>query len=386
MSRIDDLIAQLCPDGVEFFRVGEIAQVGTGSSDRKDAVPSGEFPFYVRSKEILRIGKFEFDEEAIVIPGEGGIGEIFHFVTGKYALHQRAYRINFRNPSLDTKFAYYYFAVHFKNFILQKAVNATVTSIRKPMITDFRVPVPPIEVQREIVRILDTFTQLEAELEAELEARRIQYAHYRDSLLMSPNWPSALFGQLATIARGASPRPIRSHLSTQDDGVPWIKIGDVDPNGKYVTTTAEHITPDGAKKSKRIFPGDFILSNSMSFGRPYISKIEGCIHDGWLSITNYDQSFRSDFLFHLLRSSAIQAQFESKVGSSTVSNLNAEIVRGVSLPIPSLEEQDRIVRVLDGFESLTNDLSIGLPAELEARRKQYAYYRDKLLTFKELPA
>jgi type I restriction enzyme S subunit len=183
MSHIDDLIQELCPDGVEYRRIGDIADVGTGSSDRKDAKPDGKFPFYVRSKDVMRIDSYEFDEDAIVIPGEGGIGEIFHIVSGKYALHQRAYRISFRTPAVDTRFAYYFFAVHFKKFILQKAVSATVTSIRRPMITDFRIPVPPLEVQREIVRILDKFTALEAELEAELEARRRQYEHYRDKLL-----------------------------------------------------------------------------------------------------------------------------------------------------------------------------------------------------------
>ena len=185
MSRIDDLIAKHCPNGVKFFSIGDVAQVGTGSRDRKDASEGGAYPFYVRSKDVMRIDSYEFDEEAIVIPGEGGIGEIFHFVSGKYALHQRAYRISFRNLDIDTRFAYYYFSVHFKRFISKKAVSATVTSIRKPMIMDFRLPVPPLEVQGEIVRVLDQFTQLDAELEAELEARRHQNYLYCDELLDS---------------------------------------------------------------------------------------------------------------------------------------------------------------------------------------------------------
>ena len=183
MSHIEDLIEELCPNGVEFRRVGHIAEVGTGRSDRKDATDDGQFPFYVRSKDVMRVGSYQFDEEAILIPGEGGIGDIFHYVSGKYALHQRAYRISFQTPEIDTKFAYYYFATNFKSFILSKAVSATVISIRKPMIADFCIPVPPLEIQQEIVRILDKFTALEAELEAELEARRKQYEHYRDSIL-----------------------------------------------------------------------------------------------------------------------------------------------------------------------------------------------------------
>ena len=179
MSKIDELIQEYCPDGVPYKKVGNLAVVGTGRSDKKDAIPNGEYPFYVRSKIIARINTFEFDEEAIVIPGEGGIGEIFHYDTGKYALHQRAYRIHFIDSKVFPKFAYYHLMAHFKVFIMKKAVSATVTSIRKPMITDFPVPIPPLEVQKEIVNILDKFTQLEAEL----EARRKQYEYYRNQLL-----------------------------------------------------------------------------------------------------------------------------------------------------------------------------------------------------------
>ena len=148
MSRLDSLVAELCPNGVEYVQLKTIANIGTGSSDRINAVENGKYPFYVRSKTIFRSNKFLFDEEAIVIPGEGGIGDIFHYVVGKYDLHQRAYRISFTDGEVDTKYAYYYMASYFKNFILMKAVSATVTSIRKPMIEDFPLPVPPLEVLR----------------------------------------------------------------------------------------------------------------------------------------------------------------------------------------------------------------------------------------------
>ena len=120
MSKIDDLIAKMCPDGVEYQRLGGIAQVGTGSSNRDEAVADGTFPFYVRSKEIYRINSFEFNETAIVIPGEGGVGDIFHFVQGKYALHQRAYRIKLTDENVLPKFAFYHLKTHFKKFILSK--------------------------------------------------------------------------------------------------------------------------------------------------------------------------------------------------------------------------------------------------------------------------
>jgi len=165
----------------------EIAKIGTGSSDRKNAKDNGIYPLYVRSKEVFRIDSYEFDEEAIIIPGEGGIGEIFHYVNGKYALHQRAYRINFLTDLIYTKFAYYYFSSKFKWFILSRAVNATVSSIRKPMLEAFKIPIPPLPVQQKIVAILDKFdalvNDLTCGLPAEIKLRRAQYEYYRNQLL-----------------------------------------------------------------------------------------------------------------------------------------------------------------------------------------------------------
>lgn len=162
MSDLQKLIHDLCPDGVIYKNVGEIAEVGTGSSNGNEAVDGGAYPFFVRSQTVKSKDDYEYDEEAIIIPGEGGIGEIFHYVNGKYALHQRVYRIHFTIEDLNMKFAYYYMQAHFKSFILKKAVSATVTSIRKPMVEGFPMPIPPLPVQSEIVKILDNFTELTA--------------------------------------------------------------------------------------------------------------------------------------------------------------------------------------------------------------------------------
>lgn len=165
--------------------------------------------------------------------------------------------------------------------------------------------------------------------------------------------------------------------------MPWIKIGDVDSAGKFIMQTEERIIPEGVAKSRYLEAGSFVLSNSMSFGRPYILKIDGCIHDGWLSIRDFEGDFLADYLYHMLRSSAIQRYWRTKVNTSSVSNLNADLVKATPVPLLPLEEQERIVAILDEFDALINDITQGLPAEIEARRKQYAYYRDKLLTFKE---
>ena len=192
------------------------------------------------------------------------------------------------------------------------------------------------------------------------------------------------FGDVATIVRGGSPRPIQDFITNDENGIPWIKIGDGSPNDKYITSTKEKITVAGKNKSRYVKAGDFILSNSMSFGRPYILKIDGCIHDGWLSISNFENTFTSDFLYHLLSSKPIQDEMKKKASFGTVKNLKADTVKEIDLPLYSKEEQVKIVKILDKFEELTNDIVVGIPAEIELRRKQYEYYRNKLLSFEEL--
>ncbi len=183
VNNLEILLQKYCPNGVEWVKLGDVCKICTGSSNRQDEATGGEYPLYVRSKEILKAHTFEFDDkEAILIPGEGGIGDIFHYVKGKYALHQRVYRLIFNNACC-VKYIYYYLSAHFKQYILGKALTAAVTSIRKPMLESFSIPLPPLPVQEEIVRILDAMTDLQENLEKELEERRRQYAFYRDKLL-----------------------------------------------------------------------------------------------------------------------------------------------------------------------------------------------------------
>lgn len=150
-----------------------------------------------------------------------------------------------------------------------------------------------------------------------------------------------LFGDVASICRGASPRPIKQFVTEDVNGVNWIKIGDTKVGSKYITETAERITEAGAKKSRYVHIGDFIMSNSMSFGRPYICQIEGCIHDGWLAISEFHDSYNSDFLYYLLCSTVVQKMMEKKASNGgAVSNLNADIVRALELPVPPLPVQE----------------------------------------------
>lgn len=156
-------------------------------------------------------------------------------------------------------------------------------------------------------------------------------------------WDLFKLETLMTIVRGASPRPISKYLTTEKDGINWIKIGDISSSEKYLVKTEEKITQEGANQSRMIKVGDFILSNSMSFGRPYISKIDGCIHDGWLLLSEFDKNLKPDYLYEILSSQIVQSQFQAKAAGGVVSNLNTERVKSVKIPLPPLEIQQKIV-------------------------------------------
>ncbi len=170
------------------------------------------------------------------------------------------------------------------------------------------------------------------------------------------NWKWTNLGNISYIVRGGSPRPIKQYITSREDGINWIKIGDVEKGGKYISSTHEKIIPEGEAKSRRVYPGDFLLTNSMSFGRPYISKIEGCIHDGWLLIHDL-KGFNPDYLYYLLSSSYLFGQFTEKASGSTVDNLNIDKVKAAIIPLPPIAEQERIVARVTELLALCNGIS-----------------------------
>ena len=412
MSQIDDLIFELCPAGVTFREIGDvILKLRTGLNPRKNFVLNspGATNKYITVREL---GGFSLNvtDKTDLIDKDGldriqqrsklTVGDILFSGTGTigrtalvgsepldWNIKEGVYAITPNSMVVDSRFLIYILhSSSVVNRIRVFAEGSTVASISMSKLRGIRIPVPPLEVQREIVRVLDTFTDLEADLEAELEARHKQYEYYAGELLSAgPNVPRVKLGDVATVVRGASPRPIQRFLTEDPDGVPWIKIGDVPATGKYITSTRQRIAIEGAERSRRVMPGDFVLSNSMSFGRPYISKIEGYIHDGWLAISGFEESYLSDYLYYLLRSEQVQVEFRRRAGAGTVKNLNSEIVRSVEISLPPRATQEKVVALLDKFDALVNDSSAGIPAELNARRMQYEYYRDRLLTFDEAP-
>ncbi len=170
------------------------------------------------------------------------------------------------------------------------------------------------------------------------------------------DWAAVILGDYAQIFRGGSPRPIQDFITTSDKGINWIKIGDVGVGAKYVKSTEEKIIPEGVSRSRMVYEGDLILSNSMSFGRPYIMNIEGCIHDGWLVIQKYDKTFYKDYLYYALSSELTMQQYIAMAAGSSVQNLNKDKVLKVILPCPKIPEQKKIAEALSAIDVLLIDL------------------------------
>ncbi len=169
------------------------------------------------------------------------------------------------------------------------------------------------------------------------------------------SWEWVRLGSICVIARGGSPRPIKQYLTDSPTGINWIKIGDSDKGRKYINQTKEKIIPEGVSKSRLVHKGDFLLTNSMSFGRPYILNVDGCIHDGWLVLSGYSQCFDKNFLFYLLSSRFAYYQFCDVVSGAVVKNLNSDKVAAALFPLPPLSEQCRIVQVIERIEPLISE-------------------------------
>jgi len=217
---------------------------------------------------------------------------------------------------------------------------------------------PPLAVQR---RIVDLMKHLDNQISRLREERG---AVHQARLAALERWVADAGGrtvrlsEVLDIARGGSPRPIDDYFTDAEDGLNWIKIGDVPSGGRYITQTAQKIRKEGLSKTRQVVAGDFILSNSMSFGRPYILKIDGCIHDGWLVLSGVESHFDPDYLYFLLRSNRVQSQFASLAAGSGVKNLNIKVVGSVEVPVPDKPVQARIAHALSGWVDLEDALEV----------------------------
>ena len=195
-------------------------------------------------------------------------------------------------------------------------------------------------------------------------------------------WQIKTIDDLCDVARGGSPRPIKQFLTDDPNGVNWIKIADATASSKYIYATKQKIKPEGIQRSRLVKDGDFLLSNSMSFGRPYIMRTTGCIHDGWLLLRDKSGEFDQDFLYHFLGSSVAYRQFDLLAAGSTVRNLNIDLVKGVQVMLPPLPEQKRIVAILDkAFEGI-NQAKANAEKNLANARELFESYLNDVFTRK----
>ncbi|WJM79886.1 restriction endonuclease subunit S [Pectobacterium brasiliense] len=391
MSELSYLEKLLDGVDVEWVTLGSMADIGTGSSNRKDESEYGIYPFFVRSKNVLKSDTFEFDEVAIVIPGEGGIGDIFHYIEGEYALHQRAYRISIQSDSLNTRFLYHFMLSSFKQYILMKSVGATAISIRKPMLEGFRVPIPypyqtekSLTIQSEIVRILDKFTALTAELTAELTMRKKQYNYYRDQLLSFDGgeieWKT-LPEMALDFGRGKSKHRPRNDEKLYGGDIPFIQTGDIRGASHIITQYSQTYSELGLKQSKLWPKGTLCITIAANIAETSILGFDACFPDSVIGFVPDPSKTSSGYVEYLLQSTKTKLEEKGKEKSSAQSNINLGTFEQLKLPFPSLAEQARIVAILDKFETMTNSIVEGLPREIELRQKQYEYYRDMLFSF-----
>ena len=281
-------------------------------------------------------------------------------------------------PSIEahTEFIYYYLeSIQSEIAGTEGAVFAT---INKAQIANLRCPVPPLDEQKRIVTLLDDATARITELTACYEKVCTHTKDLLESSLLElfadafASHPKRKMGEVLQIARGGSPRPIGEYITKSPKGVNWIKIGDASASKKYIFETAERIRPEGVSRSRMVYPGDFLLSNSMSFGRPYIMKTEGCIHDGWLVLRDSKGELDQDFLFYLLGSRFMYERFSQLAAGSTVQNLNSSLVSSVEIPVPPIDLQKKIatkaIEIEEKVSRLTENFQLKLQAIDEMRQ------------------
>jgi type I restriction enzyme, S subunit len=398
MNRIDALIAELCPEGMKFESLREVASY---SDTRVDAAKLDETSFVGVDNLLPGMnGKVDANyspNTARLTAYESGdvlIGNIRPYLkkiwladtVGGCSGDVLAVRIrpSYRNCLLP-RFLYRLLASDaFFTYSMQRAKGAKMPRGSKEAILKFRIPVPPIAIQREIVKVLDTFT----ELEAELEARRLQHAHYRDSLFAAKCEGNlqVVMGEIGTFIRGR--RFTKSDVV--ESGIPSIHYGEIYTHyGTTSTSTLTHVNTDLARSLRYAQPGDVVIAavgetvEDVGKAVAWLGDSDVAIHDDCFL---FRHSMNPKYVAYYLQKELFHSQKNKYVARAKVKRLSGESLAKISLPVPPLEEQDRIVAILDKFDALVNDLSIGLPAELKARRQQYEYYRDKLLTFEERAA
>ena len=343
--------------GWETKKLGEVIQLEYGKPlDPAERNPNGRYPAYGANGVKARTDKFYRDNASIVVGRKGSAGEIT-LTEEKFWPLDVTYFVEFDRQRHDLRFIYYLLLT----LDLPSLAKGVKPGINRNEVYALPVHVLPLPEQQRIVAILDQafdgIATAKTNAEMNLQNARALFESHLQSVFTQrgEGWMDRTLDQVCIVERGSSPRPIKEYFTTEPDGVNWIKIGDTEEGGKYVYSTGQKITPEGAKQSRFVKEGDFILTNSMSYGRPYIMKTSGYIHDGWF-VLRLNMAIDTDYFYYLLSSPVVQLQFASLASGSVVKNISGDLVKKAVLPIPPLEHQHIIVEKLLAMSEETQRL------------------------------
>ena len=388
MSRIDELIAQFCPEGVEYRELGELLNyeqpgkylVESIAYDDNHATPvltAGQTFILGYTDETEGIYPASPEEPVIIFDD---FTTAFKWVDFPFKAKSSAMKmLTLKSDTLDS-LRYAFYAMQTITYAPQDHARQWIGTYSK-----FFIPVPPLEVQREIVKVLDTFTKLEAELEAELEARLRQYKYYRDALLAfkDQNVRWVTMAEVGEFLRGRR----FTKADYVEDGVGCIHYGEIYTHyGISANEVISQVRPEMKATLRFAKPGDVVITDvgetveDVGKAVAWIGTEEVAIHDHCYA---FRHSMNPKFVSYCMQTTSFNAEKAKYVARTKVNTLLIDGFSKIRIPVPPLDEQERIVAILDKFDVLVNDLSSGLPAEIKARRQQYAHYRDRLLSFRE---
>lgn len=381
MSNLEELIQEYCPNGVEMIELFKIAKIVRGDRiTKKDIVEDGAFPVISGGQMPMgRYGKYNREASTITISSYGAAGYI-GFQLEKFWANDVCLCV-FPSEKVENKYLYYALKTK-QNYLYSKTTKAIPDHIPTTVLQELKIPLPALPVQREIVRILDSFTLYSAELTAELTARRKQYEFYRDKLL---NFNSAkiewkTLKETCDIVdyRGKTPQKV-------DKGIFLVTAKNIKKGYIDYETSKEYVAKeDYVEVMRRGIPeiGDVIFTTEAPCGN--VAQIDNrnvALAQRVIKYRPKNNKLNSTFLKYYLLSKNFQSVLHTKTTGGTVEGIKGSVLHQLLIPVPPIEVQERIVKVLDNFDAICSDLGIGLPAEIEKRQKQYEYYRDKLLSF-----